>query len=296
MSRGAWVIVVLLIVFFFFGSVFFFFGSLIWVMGGGSLEKGDVAVIKVEGGIFDSTPVIEDIQDYRMNDDIRAVVLRIESPGGSISTSQEIYREIQRLREKKPVVASMGAVAASGGYYIACAAEKIFANPGTATGSIGVILERVDIQELAAWAKLKPEILKSGKMKDVASPLRDMTPEERNFLQSMLEALHKQFKETVATSRSLPMEKVDTLADGRIYTGEQAKELGLIDEIGTLQDAIYFAAQLAGVEGEPKVVTKEKEEGAFIRWLFGEEASTLVKGWGRRTWLPLYYSNTLGDI
>ncbi len=188
------------------------------------------------------------------------MVLRIESPGGAVGPSQEIHGEILRLKEKKTVVASMGAVAASGGYYAAVAADRIMANPGTITGSIGVIVEFVNAQELLGKIGLKGYVVKSGKFKDVGSPLREMEKEERELLQTLINDVNGQFIKAVAEGRGLKTEEVKKIADGRIFTGAQAKELKLVDELGGLSDAIALSASLAGIEGEPSVIYPERQK------------------------------------
>jgi protease-4 len=247
--------------------------------GGTELKLGDkVGVVKVEGMIADSLETVEQIKDFARRDDIKAVVVRIDSPGGSVGPSQEIYREIQRLREHKRVVASMGAVAASGGYYIAAGAEKIVANPGTITGSIGVIAEFVNVQELLTKIGLKGDVIKSGKFKDAGSPLREMTPEERALIQGLLDDVHRQFVEAVARGRSLDASVVSALADGRVFSGEQAKKNGLVDELGGLSDAIEMVAKLSGLEPDPEVVYAEKPFGSVLRHLMQEGAEGALSG------------------
>ncbi|MEK7881108.1 MAG: signal peptide peptidase SppA [Deltaproteobacteria bacterium] len=172
----------------------------------------------------------------------------------SLSYSQEIYAELKKLKAEKKVVASMGAVAASGGYYIASATDKIVANPGTITGSIGVIIQFVNAEEFLKKVGLQGRVIKSGKFKDTGSPLRDMSEEERVYLQSVIDDVHGQFIEAVSTGRGIKKEEVAKLADGRIFTGSQALKLGLVDKLGTMEDAIDLGAELAGISGKPSVV------------------------------------------
>ena len=215
-----------------------------------------VAVIRVEGVILDAQSTVSDLKRFGENPSIKAIVLRIDSPGGGVVPSQEIYDAVQRVRNKnnKAVIASMGTVAASGGYYIAAATDRIIANPGTLTGSIGVIMETANVEGLLKKIGVEGIVVKSGKFKDIGSPIRKMSQEEQALLQSVMDDVHKQFIDAVAEGRSLEVSTVQALADGRIFTGRQAKEAKLVDELGNLDDAIQLAADLAGIEGEPKVV------------------------------------------
>jgi len=215
-----------------------------------------VALIRVEGVILDAQSTVTDLKRFGENPSVKAIVLRIDSPGGGVVPSQEIYDAVQRVRNKhnKAVIASMGTVAASGGYYIAAATDRIIANPGTLTGSIGVIMETANVEGLLKKIGVEGIVVKSGKFKDVGSPLRKMTDEEQALLQSVMDDVHKQFIDAVAEGRALEPSTVQALADGRIFTGRQAKEAKLVDELGNLDDAIQLAADLAGIEGEPKVV------------------------------------------
>jgi protease-4 len=225
------------------------------------VSTGDrIAVIRVEGVIMDSQQTIEDLRRFSRNPAVKAIVLRIDSPGGGVVPSQEIYDEVKRVRAKhnKAVIASMGSVAASGGYYIAAATDRIVANPGTLTGSIGVIMETANVEGLLQKIGVEGVVIKSGKYKDVGSPLRKMSEEERGLLQSVMDDVHKQFIEAVAEGRELELVVAQALADGRIFTGRQAKEAKLVDELGDLEDAIQLAADTAGIEGEPKVVEPKR--------------------------------------
>lgn len=215
-----------------------------------------VALIRVEGVILDSQATITDLKRFAENPYVKAIVLRIDSPGGGVVPSQEIFDAVQRVRNKnnKAVVASMGTVAASGGYYIAAATDRIIANPGTLTGSIGVIMETANVEGLLKKIGVEGIVVKSGKFKDIGSPLRKMTDEEQALLQSVMDDVHKQFIDAVAEGRAMEVDTVQALADGRIFTGRQAKEAKLVDELGNLDDAIQLAADIAGIEGEPKVV------------------------------------------
>lgn len=222
-----------------------------------------VALIDVTGVIIDSADIIDEIKKYAKDSSVKAVVIRVNSPGGAVAPSQEIYGAVLKLKEKKKVVVSMGAVAASGGYYIAAPADRIVANAGTLTGSIGVIMEIPNVSGLMEKIGVETQIVKSGRHKDIASAFRTMTPEEKEILQNVLDDVHNQFITAVAEGRGINFEEVKQLADGRIFTGKMARDLGLVDELGSLQDAIMLAGSLTGIEGEPEVVTKEKEFSIF---------------------------------
>ncbi len=215
-----------------------------------------IALIRVEGVILDAQTTVGELKRYGDNPSVKAIVLRIDSPGGGVVPSQEIHDAVQRIRTKnnKAVIASMGSVAASGGYYIAAATDRIVANPGTLTGSIGVIMETANVEGLLQKIGVEGVVIKSGKYKDVGSPLRKMTDEERRLLQAVMDDVHQQFIEAVAAGRALEVTDVQALADGRIFTGRQAKEARLVDELGDLEDAIQLAADVVGIEGEPNVV------------------------------------------
>jgi protease-4 len=234
-----------------------------------------VAVISVSGLISDSEPTIEQLKRFGKDDSVKAIVLRIDSPGGGVGPSQEIYEEVKKARAKKPVLASMGALAASGGYYIACAAQRVYANPGTITGSIGVIMPFMNVKDLVEKIGVRGMTVKSGAFKDMGSPLRDMTLPERELLQGVVDNVHLQFVNAVADGRNLPREDVLRIADGRIFSGEQARGLGLIDALGNLEDAISDAAKLGKISGEPKIVTAPKKKISFLD-LFREEMRTLI--------------------
>jgi protease-4 len=240
------------------------------------IARGErVAVIPLSGLISDSEPVIEQLKKFGKDDSVKAIVLRIDSPGGGVGPSQEIYEEVKKVRAKKPVLASMGALAASGGYYIACAAQRVYANPGTMTGSIGVIMPFMNVKDLVEKIGVKGMTVKSGTFKDIGSPLRDMTPLERELLQAVVDNVHLQFVNAVADGRNLDRQDVLQIADGRIFTGEQAKELGLVDVLGNLEDAISDAGKLGKISGEPKVVTPPKKKISFLE-LLREETRTLI--------------------
>jgi protease IV len=265
-----------------FGILFSLFFVSLWVLSilssrEESLWGGDkIAVVEIRGVILDPQSTVEKLIKLRKNDRVKAVVLRIDSPGGGVSPSQEIHSEVKRLQQEKKVLVSMGAVAASGGYYIACGADKILANPGTMTGSIGVIAESLNVEDLLRKIGLRSMVIKSGRHKDIGSPFREMSPEEKSLLQSVLDNIHEQFILAVAEGRKMPVEKVRELATGRVFTGEQAKSLGLVDGLGTLQDTITAAATMAGIQGEPEVIYPEKKRFSIIDLLL---ESTVQKIW-----------------
>lgn len=267
MARKSFLIGGLYFLLFLFLFFLFTFWTTRLIRGGdGGWRSGDrIALIRIEGVIADSKEAVEELRRYRDDDSIKAILLRIDSPGGAVVPSQEIYDEVKRIRTagKKKIVTSMGTVAASGGYYIAAASEKIIANPGTLTGSIGVIMELVNVEGLLQKIGVEGVVIKSGENKDVGSPFRKMTEKERALLQHVMDDVHAQFIEAVAEGRSLKVETVRTFADGRIFTGRQAKEIGLVDELGTLQDAIKRTAELAGIQGEPQTVETQKRVGFF---------------------------------
>ncbi|MFH1015346.1 MAG: signal peptide peptidase SppA [Nitrospirota bacterium] len=228
-----------------------------------------VAVVRIEGPIMDSKNTIDEIKGYLKDASIKAIVLRVDSPGGAVAPSQEIYEEVKKATLKKKVIVSMGSVAASGGYYISAPADRIIANPGTLTGSIGVIMEIPNIEGLMNKIGVKTEVIKSGRHKDIASAFRKMGKEERLILQGVLDDVHEQFIKAVSDGRKIPFDEVKKLADGRIFTGKQAMEARLVDELGTLEDAIAAAGRLAGIKGEPEVVTK-KERFSIVDILRGK--------------------------
>ncbi len=215
-----------------------------------------VALVRVEGVILDAQQTVDEIKKFGDASSVKAIVLRIDSPGGGVVPSQEIHDAVRRVRTKnnKAVIASMGSVAASGGYYIAAATDRILANPGTLTGSIGVIMETANLEGLLKKIGVESVVIKAGQHKDLGSPFRQMSDEERRLLQAVMDDVHQQFIEAVAEGRSLEVGEVTPLADGRLFTGRQAKEFKLVDELGDLDDAIKLAADLGGIEGEPKVV------------------------------------------
>lgn len=238
------------------------------VFRGSGLGKA-LGVVEVEGTFWISDDWVEEIERFRKDPQIAGVVLRINSPGGTVAAAQEIYQALKRLGQKKPVVASMGTIAASGGLYIAMAADTIVADPGTLTGSIGVITKRLNLEDLLQFSKIKMETLKSGRLKDLGNISRPLTPEEKEILENMLVEIHGQFKKTIAEARKLDEKVVEDYADGRVFTGAKAKELGLIDEIGDMGRAVEIVAKRAGIEGEPELVYSEKRSTRFLKMFLG---------------------------
>ncbi|HEY0157524.1 MAG TPA: signal peptide peptidase SppA [Thermoanaerobaculia bacterium] len=248
---------------------------------GTELSLGDkVAVIPIEGEIVEARETVDALKKYADNASVKAIVIRINSPGGGIAPSQEIYSAIRHTRKDsgKPIVASLDSVAASGGFYIAAACDKIVANPGTITGSIGVILQWFEMKDLVQWAKMKPNTITSGAMKDAGSPFRELSPEERQYFQGIVAQLHSQFVRDVAQGRkeTMKFEEVARLADGRIFTGEQAHQLKLVDQLGSIDDAVRTAGKLAGIEGEPTKLWPKPREERLLELLTGGDAEALL--------------------
>ena len=239
-----------------------------------------VGVIEIDGAIADSRQTIDHIRRFREDDAIKAIVIRINSPGGAVGPAQEIYREIRKTVGTKTVVASMGAVAASGGYYVASAADGIVANPGTITGSIGVIMGYTNFGELLEKIGMVPVVIKSGPYKDTGSPTREMRDDEREILQAIIQTIHAQFVTAIAEGRKMARAEVERAADGRIITGEDAQARGLVDRLGNFQDAIEWAAELAGIEGAVVPVYARDKKLTLLRYLislpFSEWVAQLI--------------------
>jgi protease-4 len=269
-----------------FGFVFFVAVILIAALalsreGGFTGWGGDrIAVVYLEGVIFDSKTVNEHLKMYADDSRVKAIVVRMDTPGGGVAASQEIADQIKWLRNEKgkTVVISMGSVGASGGYYVACAADKIYANPGTITGSIGVIAEWVNYGNLLKWAQMQPEVIKSGEFKDVGSPTREVTPKEREYLQGLINQMYEQFVGAVADGRKeLTRERIKELADGRVYTGEEALREKLIDGLGNYDAVLKATATMVGIKGEPQVVTPPKpRKGSILDLLTSTDLGEMV--------------------
>ncbi len=238
---------------------------------------GDIGVLEMFGGISDesSAPIIKQLDKWAENSSIKAIVIHINSPGGGVAPSQEIYDAILRVRDEKPVVASIASVAASGGYYIACASDKIIANRGSLTGSIGVILQFNTAEVLMQKIGIGLETVKSGELKDVGNYSRDMTEEEELMLRAVVMDTYEQFVEAVAEGRSMSKDDVYPLADGSVFTGLQAYNLGLVDTLGGLHEAIELAADLANIEGKPTVVRPLERKDVSIWDILGGLARKL---------------------
>ena len=234
-----------------------------------SLLAGDgVGILQVDGAINDSRDVLTELRRFRDAPWIKAIVLRIDSPGGAVAPTQEIFDELQKVRNKKPLIASMGGMATSGGYYIASACEKIVANPGTMTGSIGVIMQLNNVEELMKKIGVKGQNIKSGANKDIGSPFQALSPEGQKILQSLVDNVHGQFVSAVANGRGMDETVVKKLADGRVYSGAQAKDLGLVDELGNLEYAVDLAAKRVGLEESPVVYYSRLEQERWWDKLF----------------------------
>jgi protease IV len=230
-----------------------------------------IGVIVIEGVISGDLAerTVRQLTKYGDDPSIKAIVLRVDSPGGGVASSQEIYEEVKRIRARgKLVVASLGSVAASGGYYIACTAERIFANAGSVTGSIGVIVQLANAEDLLRKVGVESTVITSGPFKDSGNPTRALRPEERQVFQALVDDVYQQFVEAVAAGRNLPVDEVRQAADGRIYTGRQAKDLRLVDELGSFQDAIAYAASVSGIVGKPKLVREGKERLWWLKFFF----------------------------
>jgi protease-4 len=284
------------IVAFIFGGLFLvFFGFLVLAY---SVVKGEspsiaaggprVGVLLVKGGIGmgdggpDADDVLKQVRKLENDDGMKAVIVRIDSPGGSVGPSQEIHDEILKLAAKKTVVCSLGNLAASGGYYIAVACPKIVAAPGTLTGSIGVISQFFNVKGLVERFDVKPETIKSGKLKDAGNPFRDMTPEDRAYWQALVDRVHGQFMAAVAEGRKLPLEQVRKIADGRVLTGAEAKDLGLVDQLGNFYDAVELAKTDAKLSGEPHLVYPHSERSRFLEDLMGGAAGAIADAFHAR--------------
>ena len=242
------------------------------------IEPGDgqVGVVEIQGIITESKDIISLIKRFRENDDIKSIVIRIDSPGGVIGPSQEIYREIRKTTQEKKIIASMGSIAASGGYYIAAATNGIVANPGTITGSIGVIMAYTNFRKVLDKIGMVPVVIKSGPFKDMGSPTKDMSKEEKEVLQSFVDQAHRQFVTAIAEGRNMNIDRVKFLADGRIYTGEEAVKQGLVDRLGNFEDAIEWAGEMGGIQGSVSTVYKKKEKFSFLKYVMESTLHDLI--------------------
>ena len=275
-------ILMILVVAFGLGVIFFAVLYLATLVSGGRSSRplaplpgmDKVALVKIEGLLVNADHIVEEINDHADDSSIKAIIIRIDSPGGGVVVSQEIYNAVLNARNtgKKKVVMSLGSVAASGGYYIAAAGDRIVANPGTLTGSIGVKMEFANVEKLLEKIGVKGMVVKAGEYKDIGSPYREMSEPEKKLLQAVIDDVHSQFIEAVAKGRNLPEADVKAIADGRVFTGRQALQLKLVDQLGDLEDSILVAAEMAGIKGKPKIVKKEKKV-PFLEY-FKEEAAS----------------------
>ena len=231
-----------------------------------------VGIVEINTPITDSKNIVKELNHFEEESGISAIVVRLETPGGGVAASQEIYEKVKKISENgsKPIIASMGGVAASGGYYIALAADTIIANPGTVTGSIGVIMTYPVVQELMQKLGVEHETIKSGKLKDAGSIFRDMSEKERQYWQVLIDNLHSQFVTAVSIERNLSLAEMQKLADGRVFSGIQALDAGLIDMLGTMEDAVLMAAQKSGLKGKPVMVYPPEDKKGLLNILFGD--------------------------
>lgn len=236
--------------------------------GGGLGEK--VGIVTVDGLIYSAEETVRNLDRFQERKDIKAIVLRINSPGGMVAPTQEIFEKVKVVRKVKPVISSLGTVAASGGYYIAVAGDSIMANGGSILGSIGVIMEYPVAEKLLDKIGITFETIKSGELKDTGSSTRKPTEKDLKYLQGVVDDLYNQFVTAVAEERSMAREKVEALADGRVYTGVQSLELGLVDRLGTFEDAVALAGEMGNISGKPKTVRVKKKRPSFLDWFLGE--------------------------
>jgi protease-4 len=240
--------------------------------------RGDkIAVVELKGVITSSEEVVRQLKKYRDDGSIKGILLRIDSPGGAVVPSQEMYEEVKKTRAEKPVIASMGSVAASGGYYVACGASRLVANRGTLTGSIGVISEFLQLHEALAKLGIDVKTIKAGKLKDAGSNTTKMNPDHEKYFQNLMDDVHKQFIAVVEDARDLEHSDAVALADGRVFTGEQAVKLGLVDTLGTYEEAIQIAGEMCGIEGEPSLVKERERKSFFDRMFEVDEKMEAVK-------------------
>ncbi len=239
--------------------------------------NGRIGVVELEGVILTPKDTVEQIRKFGEDSSIKAIILHVDSPGGGAAASEEIYREVLRIRDqkKKRIVASIATVGASGAYYVSSATNKIFADDASIVGSIGVIAQWYNYEELIKWAKLKAITLKAGEFKDTGSPTRELTPEERAYLQSLIDNMHTQFIHSVAVGRKMKDDDVRSLANGKVWTGQEAKPLKLVDEIGDFRAAVEDTAKSVGIKGEPTLIRAEKERKSFLDLLFGDVSEYL---------------------
>jgi protease IV len=268
-SRGKKVFLIITIIVVVLSIVLYLLGPL------GSAGAGKIGVIEIEGAIMDMKEAMEDVVKFKEDDGVKGVILRINSPGGAVGPTQEIYSEIKKLKQSKKVYVSMGSVCASGGYYLAVTGEKVYASPSTITGSIGVIMEQAVVEDLMKKIGIESNTIKSGPLKDTGTPFRKMREDEKKYLQGLIDSIYEQFVNDVAEGRKMPVDQVKQLADGRIYTGLQAKETGLIDNIGTFYDVVDEMQKDLGIHGKPSLVYG-KRPFSFLRWLLSSAIQDVI--------------------
>jgi protease-4 len=246
-----------------------------YTVSGGS--GGRIGVVDITGVILTPKDAVRELKKFADDDSIKAIIIHLNTPGGGAAASEEIYREVRRIRDekKKRVVASIETVGASGGYYIASACNKIFANDASIVGSIGVIMDWYNYGDLLRWAKLKEVIIKAGEFKDTGDPTRELTPAEKAYLQSMVDNMHQQFIKAVADGRGMKVEDIQPIATGRVWTGQQALPLKLVDQIGDFEAAVKDTAKAAGIKGEPALVRPEKQKHTLLDLIFGDASQFL---------------------
>lgn len=281
MSKSTRSFLVILCILVAFAIVFIIFSGLPGSLPPGSTAtavsgSGDrIGLVELKGTITSSEEFNRQIKKYREDHSIRAILVRIDSPGGGVVASQEMYEELRKARESgKPVVVSMGALAASGGYYVACGGSRLVANRGTLTGSIGVISEFLQVRQALDKLGIDVKIIKAGRLKDAGTPTRPMTTLDERYFQSLMDEVHRQFIGVVRDERKLAEEKVVDLADGRVFTGDQAVKEGLVDTLGTFEEAVSIAAQMAGIKGEPEIV-RERKRVSVWNSIFGDVGETV---------------------
>ena len=236
-----------------------------------------IGVVDLDGVILSPQPVVGQLKKFADDSSIKAIILHVNSPGGGVAASEEIYREVKRVREekKKQVVVSIETVGASGAYYIASASNKIYADQGSVVGSIGVIAEWVNYGDLLKWAKLKSIVLKTGEFKDTGNPTRDLTPAEQAYMQSLIDNMFGQFVHAVADGRSMKFEDVKAIANGKVWTGQQALSMKLIDNVGDFEEAVKETAKSVGISGEPTLVRPEKDRRTLLDLMLGDVSKYL---------------------
>jgi protease-4 len=236
-----------------------------------------IGVVDLDGVIMDPTVVVGQLKKFADDDSIKAIILHVNSPGGGVAASEEIYREVKRIRDekKKRITASIQTVGASGAYYVSAATDKIYADKGSIVGSIGVIAQWTNYGELLRWAKLKDITMKAGEFKDTGSPTRDMTPAEQQYMQSLIDNMHTQFIQAVADGRKTKAENIRAIANGKVWTGEQALDMKLIDQLGDFQTAVQDTAKSVGISGEPTLVRPDRDRKTVLDLLFGDVSEWL---------------------